>query len=52
MSTFRKYIALVNPLIINRENFSIQKKVDFFIEAGKIEFLLKYKSPNKKKVKF
>ena len=48
MSTFRKYIALINPLSRTMKIFDL-KKSRFFHQSWKNRFLLKTKSPNKKR---
>jgi len=48
MSTFRKYIALINPLSKTMKIFEFQKS-RFFHQSWKNRFLLKTISPNKKR---
>ena len=48
MSTFRKYIALIYPLSKTIKIFEF-KKSRFFHQSWKNRFLLKTKSPNKKR---
>ena len=50
MSTFRKYIALIYPLSKTIKIFEL-KKSRFFHQSWKNRFLLKTKSPNKKRSK-
>jgi hypothetical protein len=48
MSTFRKYIALTYPLSKTLKIFEFQKS-QYFHQSWKNRFLLKTKSPNKKR---